>query len=297
MAVPDWPSTYGYNLFLYPWQTWLSGPWDLFIEHGHRLLGALVGMLTIAAAVCIWRYDDRRWLKVLSVVAILAVIAQGVLGGLRVLLDARTLAMIHGCTGPAFFGFAIALSAFTSRWWRTNESRRDILSAAALQRLAVLTAGMAYCQLVLGARVRHIALGSTPDSFQAAVILHLGMAILLALHVAWLAIEVWQHHRGTKAWGPANLLAVLVVLQIALGIMTWVAKYGWPAWLVRQGWGAAHVVSAGSIYQASIVTAHVAVGSLIFATSLLLALRSLRLFRDEPVEASIHFRSFLGVAA
>ena len=50
MAVPDWPNTYGYNLFLYPWQTWLSGPWDLFIEHGHRLLGALVGMI-----------DDRAW--------------------------------------------------------------------------------------------------------------------------------------------------------------------------------------------------------------------------------------------
>ena len=45
MAVPDWPNTFGYNLFLYPWQTWIAGPWDLFIEHGHRLLGATVGML------------------------------------------------------------------------------------------------------------------------------------------------------------------------------------------------------------------------------------------------------------
>ena len=44
MAVPDWPTTYGYNLFLYPWQTWLAGPWDLFIEHGHRLLGSLGGL-------------------------------------------------------------------------------------------------------------------------------------------------------------------------------------------------------------------------------------------------------------
>ena len=51
MAVPDWPTTYGYNLFLYPWQTWFSGPWDLFIEHGHRLFGAAVGMLTIGSVV------------------------------------------------------------------------------------------------------------------------------------------------------------------------------------------------------------------------------------------------------
>ena len=53
MAVPDWPSTFGYNLFLYPWTTWLFGPWDLFIEHGHRLLGALVGMLTIGLLISV----------------------------------------------------------------------------------------------------------------------------------------------------------------------------------------------------------------------------------------------------
>ena len=51
MAVPDWPSTYGYNLFLYPWQTWLAGPWDLFVEHGHRLLASAVGMLTIGLLI------------------------------------------------------------------------------------------------------------------------------------------------------------------------------------------------------------------------------------------------------
>src|SRR3954453_2556847 len=54
MAVPDWPSTYGYNLFLYPWETWLYGPGDLFIEHGHRLFAALVGLLTIVLVVLTW---------------------------------------------------------------------------------------------------------------------------------------------------------------------------------------------------------------------------------------------------
>mgnify|MGYP001066850405 CR=1 FL=1 len=70
MAVPDWPTTYGYNLFLYPWQTWLLGPWDLFIEHGHRLLAATVGMLTIALMVLLWRTDSRRWMKVLGAAAL-----------------------------------------------------------------------------------------------------------------------------------------------------------------------------------------------------------------------------------
>src|SRR5258708_9766217 len=59
MAVPDWPSTYGYNLFLYPWQTWVYGPWDLFVEHGHRLFASLVGLLTIALMISVWLADSR----------------------------------------------------------------------------------------------------------------------------------------------------------------------------------------------------------------------------------------------
>ena len=59
MAVPDWPSTFGYNMFLYPWQSWLAGPWDLFVEHGHRLLASSVGMLTIGLVIVMWRTDER----------------------------------------------------------------------------------------------------------------------------------------------------------------------------------------------------------------------------------------------
>lgn len=106
MAVPDWPSTYGYNLFLYPWQTWLFGPWDLVIEHGHRLLGALAGVVTILLNVSVWRCDHRRWMRWIALTALLLVIGQGLLGGARVHFDQRTIAMIHGCVGPSFFAFA-----------------------------------------------------------------------------------------------------------------------------------------------------------------------------------------------
>src|SRR5882672_10945751 len=92
MAVPDWPTTYGYNLFLYPWQTWIEGPWKLFIEHGHRLMGATVGVLTIALLVAVWRCDSRQGVRWLSVLTLGAVIFQGSLGGLRVLLDEVQLA-------------------------------------------------------------------------------------------------------------------------------------------------------------------------------------------------------------
>src|SRR5271154_7161274 len=117
MSVPDWPTTFGYNLFLYPWQTWLLGPWDLFIEHGHRLFASLVGLLTIILCVTLWVTKQPKWLKTLGLIALGGVIFQGVLGGMRVLLDERTLAMTHGCVGPAFFAFAAALAVVTSRRW------------------------------------------------------------------------------------------------------------------------------------------------------------------------------------
>src|SRR3954466_8187496 len=90
MAVPDWPNTYGYNLFLYPWQTWLLGPWDIFIEHGHRLVASSVGMLTIGLLVLLLKHEQRPWMIGLGLAALSLVVFQGVLGGMRVLLDERT---------------------------------------------------------------------------------------------------------------------------------------------------------------------------------------------------------------
>src|SRR5438477_1424482 len=105
MAVPDWPGTYGYNLLRYPWQTWLAGPWDLFIEHGHRLLGATAGFIAIALVAVVLITDRRRWLFAASCGALTLVVFQGLLGGARVLLDARLVALLHGCIGPLFFAY------------------------------------------------------------------------------------------------------------------------------------------------------------------------------------------------
>ncbi len=117
MAVPDWPGTYGYNLFLYPYKTWLLGPFDLMVEHGHRLLGAVLGFVAIALVAASFWGEPRRWVRWLAVAVLLAVIGQGVLGGMRVLQSDRTLAMVHGCTASGVFAMCVIAAVVTSRWW------------------------------------------------------------------------------------------------------------------------------------------------------------------------------------
>src|SRR5437773_8898834 len=82
LSVPDWPTTYGWNMFTFPYSKWVGG---ILYEHGHRLIASTVGFLTIILAAWLWWSDGRRWLKWLGVVALGAVVLQGLLGGLTVL--------------------------------------------------------------------------------------------------------------------------------------------------------------------------------------------------------------------
>lgn len=276
MAVPDWPNTYGYNLFLYPWQTWIFGPWDLLIEHGHRLLGAFAGMITLVFMAAVLRLDDRRWMNWAAVAAVLLVICQGVLGGARVLLDERTLAMIHGCVGPLFFAYAACLAVVTSHWWRAAESR-DWPADAKLPSLAVLVASLAYWQLILGAHIRHIPVMATPADFRLAVLFHLFTAVILLVFVMLLVRKTFRWRAGNDVRRPVLLLGVLMLCQIGLGIGTWVVKYGWPMMGESYSISAQYLVINESLPQTFITTLHVATGSLILATAAVACLRCLRL--------------------
>jgi len=290
MAVPDWPTTFGYNMFLYPWQTWVYGPWDLFIEHGHRLFGAVVGMLTIGLVFAVFRYDRRGWVRAASIGALALVIGQGVLGGMRVRLDERLLAQIHGCVAPAFFALTVAMAVWTSARWKngavasvaSNASPTEVATARAagkFRRLAFLTAALAYVQLVLGSQLRHVRVGQDMSVFHAALMLHLLVAVALAAHVVSLAMRV-SRFRGASAdvTRPTGLLFVLLIAQICLGAGSWVVKYGFPArWFSQYAWAQDFVVSQESRMQALVTTGHVATGSLILVTSLLIALRALLL--------------------
>ena len=299
MAVPDWPNTYGYNLFLYPWQSWLAGPWDLFVEHGHRMLAATVGMITIGMLFVLMRLERRNWVRGMALTALALVIFQGALGGMRVLFDERTLAMLHGMTGPLFFGLTVALVIITSnRWWTgaLAQSHTTTRVAAQIRSVATATAILAYLQIVLGAVLRHVPVDSQPTAFVTAVRFHLFLAGVLTLHVVLLVGLILSRARHTRPLSRlAGILSALVVLQLLLGVATWMEKYSIPSW--ASGWvsHSGTVIRDGGWLQTHIITAHVATGSAISGTTIALALYAHRLLRSStPVRKASKTR--LGVA-
>ena len=267
MAVPDWPTTYGYNLFLYPWQTWLFGTWDLFIEHGHRLLAATVGMVTIAFAIVTWLRDGRSLVRWLTVLAVIGVVAQGVLGGMRVVLDARLLAKLHACLGNAFLALTVLLMAMTSRPWRELTSER-VAGADRLRRLAVTIAALAFTQIVLGAQLRHLSPGVNVTIFRLSLVFHIFVAVAIAAHALMLAAcRVGESNLKRFAHPRSRWLAALVAAQLSLGLGTWLVNYGWPSVIARPEWAERFTVVSSGWWQTHVTTAHVALGAAIWALS------------------------------
>ncbi len=276
MAFRDWLTSDGYLMPFYPW---LSSTGDKFIEHGHRLLGMTVGLLAIGLVGITWAKESRHWVRMFSLAILAGVILQGVLGGMRVVFDERTLALVHGCTGPLFFAMCAAMVVITSRWWQQSQPLAGLANSPLEKKflqLAILTTILAYLQLVAGAVVRHSPhlIGQSASAiFQAAVYLHVLLAIAIVVHGALL---LWQAIRCRIPTGRCSLLATLIGLQIVLGGSTWIVKYGLPRWASRMFGEMSFANTADNALQAIIVTSHVAVGSLILVTALAIALRAAR---------------------
>ncbi len=298
MAVPDWPTTYGYNLFAYPLASWL-GDWDVFIEHGHRLLGAITGLLMIALVVVTYLVRSPRWLLQFALGLLGLVIVQGVLGGARVVLDERLVALLHGCTGPVFFVSLVAFAVVSSvgvpasagfvPMSHRKPAKAGTPTSESTGRLALACWGFAavcYLQLVLGALVRHVPVTSTAGFFRAVVLLHVVLALVLLAQALLLAGTILRSKRdqSVSRW-VGGLLFVLVAAQVTLGGATWIVKYGWPDWMGSFQFAAQHVNYEKSALQALIATAHVANGSLILATAVLMSLQASRHWRPAVVMA------------
>lgn len=164
MAVPDWPRTYGHNMFLFPISLWKG---NIFYEHTHRLLASLVGLLTVVLAVWVWRKDARAWLRWLAVAAVLMVITQGIFGGLRVTEKNPDLGIVHATLGQLFFLTMGSIALFLRRGWLAADavqSAADTHWQLRLRRVYIVATVFVLLQLMLGATMRHQHAGiAVPD--------------------------------------------------------------------------------------------------------------------------------------
>jgi cytochrome c oxidase assembly protein subunit 15 len=283
MAFRDWLTSDGVLMPLYPW---FSAAKDKFIEHGHRVLAQGAGLLTIALVIVCWRCESRRWVRNFSLALFAGVLLQGILGGLRVVLDERVLALVHGCVGPLFFVATVVMVAVTSEGW-ANTQQEATPAATKLFRVAVLTAGLAYLQLVLGAVVRHSPhmLGENAGNiFKVAVYFHVIMAAAVVAHVLMLAVRCWRIHVNR---GVGLGLAGLIVVQVLLGASSWIVKYGMPGWATTWIGETGHFNRASDLASATILAAHGAIGSLIIALAAVVAVYAgRRLFANAGARSS-----------
>jgi heme a synthase len=276
LAVPDWPTTFGYNMFLFPVSKWVGG---ILFEHTHRLMGSLVGFLTIVLAVWLWLREDRQWVRSLAVIAVVGVILQGILGGLRVTMMKDQIGIFHACVAQAFLGLLVFIALVTTNFWRSLSTRHfDPSKFSPIKSLAIAITVAIYAQLALGATMRHqhrdlaildfpTANGAwIPDTRAAALakinawrdaralsdvsgfqiwlqMVHRFLALIIAIAVVTFCIRVWRELRDFAALKRLSLLWVaLIFVQILLG--------AWVIW---------------SNKAADVATAHVALGAVMLS--------------------------------
>jgi len=162
MSVPDWPNTFGYNMFLVPWERWAPGTaGGVFWEHFHRLLGAWVGFVSLTLCGVAWFTDRRRWVKVVSTLLLVGICLQGIKGGLRVLDSSLTLAIAHGIFGQIVFTGSCLFALLTSKLW-ANQLREFTFLGSSNAKLArrvsvglIAVTVLCVTQLSVGALMRH----------------------------------------------------------------------------------------------------------------------------------------------
>ncbi|HEY7677257.1 MAG TPA: COX15/CtaA family protein [Candidatus Methylomirabilis sp.] len=218
LAVPDWPTTFGHNMFLFPWSGMVGG---IFYEHSHRLLGSAVGILTLALGAALWRWEPRRWVRRLGAAAVAAVLLQGILGGLRVVLVQDSLAIVHGMLAQGFFALVAGMALFTSEAWIRMPERPLPGDDGRVGALSLFIAVLVYVQIFFGALLTH--LGARLDA-------HLATAGALSLLVPLLAARVWRRRAVVPHLvRPAILLCGLLAFQLLLGLGAYLGRFtGFP---------------------------------------------------------------------
>lgn len=254
LSVPDWPLSYGS----------LTPPMvgGIVYEHTHRVVATFIGILTIALNILLWRLEPRPWVRRLGLVALFAVIVQGLLGGMTVLLSLPPVVSVaHACLAQTFFCLVISLAVVTGPGW-TEQGRR--LGAFWLP---VATTAMVFVQLILGAVLRHAGTidgDKAADFVLPAFIAHLGGAGLAAIMLVWLALHLTAPKRAVAMPAQAYTILSLLVLQLVLGLGSYLARLDAAA--------GNQPVLIGVVLSSS----HLAIGALLLALSLIAALRESR---------------------
>ena len=288
MAVPDWPTTYGYNMFLFPVSSWIGG---IFYEHTHRLLASFVGLLTTILAVWIWVKDSRRWLRWAGVAAFFGVGFQGLLGGLRVTLLKDQIGVFHATLAQLFLVLICCIALFTSRWWMSQDwaTKSNRFSGDA-RRVTLALSLLILAQLMIGATMRHqhaglavpdfpLAYGKLWPATDAATIERINQTRLDVREFQPVtAFQIYLHmiHRIT---------AVAIVIGVGCHAFSAKRRLGWEhghtrwamAWfgliLAQAGLGIMTVLSNKA---ADVATAHVALGAVSLGLGSLLAVVGFR---------------------
>ncbi len=280
LAVPDWPTSFSANMFLFPLSKMTGG---IYYEHAHRLFGSLVGLTTLVLLVLVLTCDSRRWVKGMAGIAFLGVCAQGVLGGVRVTAatggdpvappgsdhaGSLLLAMIHGVTAQFLFALLCVLAAVLSPAWRRVETRPAATLDSRLRLLAWLFVAAAVVQLLLGSVTRHF-------QHTHAMFTHVGFALVVLNFAVLTGFRAIGHHRENRILrrlGHATLHTV--ILQLALGVVTLIGVLPYesgkadPAWVVL------------------VATAHQGFGALLLALASLLVAWSARWNGTRPIPAA-----------
>jgi heme a synthase len=257
LSVPDWPTSFG-SIYKIPHM--VGG---VRFEHTHRMIAEFVGLLTIVLAIWTWRSDRRRWMKILGVAALGTVIAQGVLGGLTVLLYLPpAVSSAHAAMAQTFFCIACAIALFTGQRWVEEVPQVEVdTHRPSLVTLTLLSIFVLYVQLILGAMFRHHGMSWWPHVLNAPVV---------AAVLTWTAVRaLTQYSKIEAVRRSAITLLGLLIAQLCLGFL---------AFFTRVSWGA----NAAQPELPMIIStvAHVAVGALLLATTVILAIQ---VWRHVPI--------------
>ena len=217
------------------------------------------GLLTIIMAVWTWRAEKRRWMRTLAIAAVGTVIAQGILGGLTVLFFLPPpISSAHAALAQTFFCIAVAMAVFTGQKWIEEQPRIEFdQRRPSLFTLTLLSIFVLYVQLILGAMFRHHGMSWWP---------HVVHAVVVSFVLAWTAIRALTAYPQVEAIRrPAILMISLVIGQLCLGF---------TAFLTRVAWGRDAVQPELPMVVSTV--AHVAVGALLLATTVILAIQTWR---------------------